>query len=218
MSEESTESAVTARYLGSDGEVDAFPIRAPEGRSIAVRVAARSLGSPLDPVLRVVSASGEQLAEEDDARQSRDPEATVKVPRASGTVMLVVDASNSMTATDLEPSRLGAAQRAATEFARAQPDSVDIGVVVFGQTALNTQVPTDNHEEAVAAINRLKPGGGTSLGQAILAALSAIVGEPVALPAEGEEPKSLGYWRSATMLRSGPATSAARCAAGRRST
>ena len=73
-------------------------------------------------------------------------------------------------------------------------------MVVFGQTALNTQVPTDNHEEAVAAVNRLKPGGGTSLGQAILAALSAIVGEPVALPAEGEEPKSLGYWRSATIV------------------
>ncbi|GAA1028333.1 VWA domain-containing protein [Virgisporangium ochraceum] len=128
------------------------------------------------------------------------PEAIVKVPRASGTVMLVVDASNSMTATDLDPSRLGAAQRAATEFVKAQPDSVDIGVVVFGQTALNTQVPTDDHDEAIAAINRLKPGGGTSLGQAILAALSAIVGEPVTLPADGDPPANLGYWRSATIV------------------
>lgn len=128
------------------------------------------------------------------------PEATVKVPRASGTVMLVVDASNSMTATDLEPSRLGAAQQAATEFVKAQPDTVDIGVVVFGQTALNTQVPTDDHDEAIAAINRLKPGGGTSLGQAILAALSAIVGEPVTLPAEDQPPADLGYWRSATIV------------------
>lgn len=128
------------------------------------------------------------------------PEAPVQVPRASGTVMLVVDASNSMTATDLEPSRLGAAQQAATEFVKAQPTSVDIGVVVFGQTALNTQTPTDNHDDAIAAINRLKTGGGTSLGQAILAALSAIVGKPVALPSDGAAPPDLGYWRSATIV------------------
>ncbi len=129
------------------------------------------------------------------------PEASVEVPRASGTVMLVVDASNSMTATDLEPSRLGAAQQAASEFVKAQPDSVDIGVVVFGQQALNTQVPTDNHDEAIAAINRLKSGGGTSLGQAILAALSAIVGEPVTLPEDpAAPPTDLGYWRSATIV------------------
>lgn len=128
------------------------------------------------------------------------PEAEVTVPRAAGTVMLVVDASNSMTATDLEPSRLGAAQQAATDFVEAQPDSVDVGVVVFGQQALNTQVPTDNHDEAVAAINRLKPGGGTSLGQAILAALSAIVGRPVALPEADAAPADLGYWRSATIV------------------
>lgn len=128
------------------------------------------------------------------------PEASVKVPRASGTVMLVVDASNSMTATDLEPSRLGAARRAASDFVKVQPDSVDIGVVVFGQQALNTQVPTDNHDEAIAAINRLKSGGGTSLGQAILAALSVIVGKPVALPEGDTPPADLGYWRSATIV------------------
>jgi Ca-activated chloride channel family protein len=128
------------------------------------------------------------------------PEAPVKVPRASGTVMLVIDASNSMTAKDLEPSRLGAAQQAAVDFVKAQPSSVDIGVVVFGQTALNTQTPTDNHDDAIAAINRLKTGGGTSLGQAILAALSAIVGKPVALPADDAPPADLGYWRSATIV------------------
>ena len=128
------------------------------------------------------------------------PEAPVKVPRASGTVMLVVDASNSMTATDLEPTRLAAAQQAATDFVKAQPNSVDIGVVVFGQTALNTQTPTDNHNDAIAAINRVKTGGGTSLGQAILAALSAIVGKPVSLPSDDAPPADLGYWRSATIV------------------
>ncbi|HEU5107051.1 MAG TPA: VWA domain-containing protein [Micromonosporaceae bacterium] len=130
------------------------------------------------------------------------PETTVPVPRAAGTVVLLFDVSNSMAADDVEPTRLGAAQAAATEFVRAQPDSVDIGVVMFGQQALTTQQPTDDHERAVAAINRLRTGGGTSLGQAILAAMSTIVGEPVSLPDpdSAEPPPDLGYWGSATIV------------------
>jgi Ca-activated chloride channel family protein len=129
------------------------------------------------------------------------PEATVSVPRVSGTVVVLVDASNSMLADDLEPSRLGAAQAAATSFVQAQPDTVDVGVVVFGQQALTTQEPSDDHDEAVAAIKRLKAGGGTSLGQAILAALTVIVGEPVQLPEDPDAPPAdLGYWGSATIV------------------
>jgi len=129
------------------------------------------------------------------------PQATIRVPHASGTVVLVVDASNSMMAKDLQPTRLGAAQQAATSFAEAQPDTVDIGVVVFGQQALTTQAPSDNHDEAVAAIKRLKSGGGTSLGQAILAALTVIVGKPVKLPEDPNVPQTdLGYWGSATIV------------------
>jgi Ca-activated chloride channel family protein len=129
------------------------------------------------------------------------PQATIDVPHRSGTVVLVVDASNSMMATDLEPTRLGAAQAAATDFARAQPDTVDIGVVVFGQQALTTQAPSADHDEAIAAIKRLRSGGGTSLGQAILAALGVIVGRPVALPEDPSVPQTdLGYWGSATIV------------------
>jgi Ca-activated chloride channel family protein len=130
------------------------------------------------------------------------PETTVPVPRAAGTVILVFDVSNSMAADDLEPTRLGAAQAAATDFVRAQPDSVDIGVVMFGQQALTTQEPTEDHERALAAINRLRTGGGTSLGQAILAALSTIVGRPVSLPGAGstQPPADLGLWGSATVV------------------
>jgi Ca-activated chloride channel homolog len=130
------------------------------------------------------------------------PETTVAVPRAAGTVVLLFDVSNSMAAEDLEPSRLGAAQAAATSFVRDQPDSVDIGVVMFGQQALTTQQPTDDHDRAIAAIGRLRTGGGTSLGQAILAALSTIVGKPVSLPDPDsqEPPPDLGYWGSATVV------------------
>ncbi|MDT5038985.1 MAG: Ca-activated chloride channel [Micromonosporaceae bacterium] len=130
------------------------------------------------------------------------PQATVKVPRAAGTVILAFDVSNSMTATDAAPSRLGAARAAANRFVRAQPGTVDIGVVAFDQGALTTRAPTKNHEDAVAAIDRLRAAGGTSLGQAILASLTTIVGRPVSLPdpAGNAPPADLGYWGSATIV------------------
>jgi Ca-activated chloride channel homolog len=130
------------------------------------------------------------------------PQATVPVPRAAGTVILAFDVSNSMGAKDVTPTRLAAAQSAATAFIREQPDTVDVGVVAFGQGALTTQLPSADHESTIAAINRLTTAGGTSLGQAILASLSAIVGQPVSLPdpAAGEPPPDLGYWRSATIV------------------
>jgi Ca-activated chloride channel family protein len=130
------------------------------------------------------------------------PQGTVKVPRVSGTVILAFDVSNSMTATDVSPSRLAAAQAAATGFVQAQPDTVDIGVVAFDQGALTTHAPAKNHDEALSAIKRLHAAGGTSLGQAILASLTAIVGHPVTLPdPDSAAPApSLGYWGSATIV------------------
>ncbi|WP_305785433.1 VWA domain-containing protein [Symbioplanes lichenis] len=128
------------------------------------------------------------------------PQAEVAVPHRAGTVVLAFDVSNSMSATDVQPSRLGAAQAAANEFVAAQADSVDIGVLPFGDQALLTQAPTDDRQAVSAAIARLKPGGGTSLGQAILVALGAVVGKPVALPEAGAAAPSLGYWPSATIV------------------
>ncbi|MFC0532147.1 VWA domain-containing protein [Phytohabitans kaempferiae] len=130
------------------------------------------------------------------------PQATVPVPRASGTVILAFDVSNSMGAKDIEPTRLAAAKSAATAFVREQPDTVDVGIVAFAQGALTTQLPGADHESTIAAIDRLTVSGGTSLGQAILASLSAIVGQPVGLPDPdaAEPPPDLGYWRSATIV------------------
>jgi Ca-activated chloride channel homolog len=130
------------------------------------------------------------------------PQAMVSVPRVAGTVILAFDVSNSMTATDVAPTRLAAAQAAASGFVRAQPDTVDIGVVAFDQGAVTTQPPGKSHEEAIAAINRLHTAGGTSLGQAILASLTTIVGHPVALPDPNSPTpsSSLGYWGSATIV------------------
>jgi len=130
------------------------------------------------------------------------PQATVPVPRAAGTVILAFDVSNSMAADDVAPTRLAAAQSAAAGFVRAQPGTVDIGVVAFNHGALTTHLPDNDHERTIAAINRLTVAGGTSLGQAILAALTIIVGKSVSLPDPSSDapPADLGYWASATIV------------------
>ncbi|WP_250035692.1 VWA domain-containing protein [Paractinoplanes maris] len=128
------------------------------------------------------------------------PQAEVTVPRVSGTVLLAFDVSNSMKADDVQPTRLAAAQAAAKEFVDDQPSTVDVGVLVFGDQALLTQAPSDDHQAALAAISRLSPSGGTSLGQAILVALGTITGKTIALPEEGAAPPELGYWPSATIV------------------
>ena len=129
------------------------------------------------------------------------PQATLASSRSAGTVMLVVDVSNSMTADDVEPSRLAAAQDVARRFVEAQPSSIDVGLVAFGAGALVTQQPSKDHQELLAAIDRLKTGGGTSLGQGMLVALSTIVGHPVE-PPDPDQPAapSIGYFPSATMV------------------
>jgi len=127
------------------------------------------------------------------------PSATVPVSRASGTVILAMDVSGSMAATDVAPSRLAAAKRAALSFIGAQPDSVDIGVVAFTQGGLEAALPTPDHTTAEAAVRRLKASGGTSLGDAILASLSAITHKTVVLRRDGSAP-NIGYWPSATIV------------------
>jgi Ca-activated chloride channel family protein len=128
------------------------------------------------------------------------PQATLATSRASGTVMLVMDVSNSMGADDVDPTRLGVAQDVARRFVEAQPSSIDVGLVAFGAGALVTQQPTNQHEEIVAAIDRLKTGGRTSLGEGMLLALSTIAGAPVAVPEGDAPPPAIGYFPSATIL------------------
>jgi Ca-activated chloride channel family protein len=127
------------------------------------------------------------------------PAASLPVPRASGTVILAMDVSNSMGAKDVGPDRLAAAQRAARSFIAAQPDSIKIGVVAFEQGALITSQPKRDHAGAEAAIERLRVSGGTSLGSAIIASLSAITGKAIPVEGNGTVP-GIGYWPSATIV------------------
>jgi Ca-activated chloride channel family protein len=127
------------------------------------------------------------------------PAALVPVSRASGTVILAMDVSGSMAATDVAPSRLAAAKKAALSFIDAQPDSVDIGVVAFQQGGLEAALPTADHTKTTAAVGKLTAGGGTSLGDAILASLSAITRRTVTIGRDGSAP-DIGYWPSATIV------------------
>jgi Ca-activated chloride channel family protein len=112
------------------------------------------------------------------------PEMTLDLPRREGTVILAFDTSNSMKADDLTPTRLTAAKRAARAFVDAQPSSIEIGVVAFSSVAFLVQPPTDVKDDVRAAIRRLRPEGGTSIGHAILTSLNAINGEPLAIDTE----------------------------------
>jgi Ca-activated chloride channel homolog len=127
------------------------------------------------------------------------PAAALPVARSSGTVILAMDASNSMSADDVTPSRLAAAQQAALSFIDAQPDSVDIGVVGFDQGALTTSPPSADRAASKAAVQNMRTAGGTSLASAILGSLSAISGGPVRIGEHGELP-DIGDWGSATIV------------------
>ncbi len=127
------------------------------------------------------------------------PAASVPVSHASGTVILAMDVSGSMAATDVAPSRLAAAKQAALSFISAQPDSVEIGVVAFQQGGLEAALPTADHATTSAAVRGLTAGGGTSLGDAILASLSAITHKTVTIGRDGSAP-DIGFWPSATIV------------------
>jgi Ca-activated chloride channel homolog len=127
------------------------------------------------------------------------PSASVPVTHAAGTVILDMDVSGSMGATDVAPSRLAAEQKAALSFIKAQPASVDIGVIAFEQGGLTAALASSDHSGAASAVSHLKVGGGTSLGSAIIAALSAITHKTVSVRAGGPAP-NIGYWPSATIV------------------
>ncbi|HVE97256.1 MAG TPA: VWA domain-containing protein [Pseudonocardiaceae bacterium] len=102
------------------------------------------------------------------------PTAEQKVPRNRATVMLVIDVSLSMRATDIEPSRLAAAQREAKRFAQELTPGVNLGLVSFAGSATVLQPPTTERVAVIRAIDNLKLAEATGTGEAIFAALSSI--------------------------------------------
>jgi Ca-activated chloride channel family protein len=102
------------------------------------------------------------------------PQVAVNVPSAGASVILALDVSGSMCATDVLPNRLSAAQAAVRKFVQAQESETQIGVVAFSGFAQLTVPPTTDHDELLDAIDSLTTGRGTTIGSAILKSVDAI--------------------------------------------
>jgi Ca-activated chloride channel family protein len=101
------------------------------------------------------------------------PSAVLDVPREEATVMLAMDVSRSMLATDVDPDRMAAAQAAAETFVDQLPAGFRVGLVAFSTDARLVVAPTTDRAEVHAALENLQADGGTALGDAIMISLQA---------------------------------------------
>lgn len=110
------------------------------------------------------------------ALASARPQVMRDVPIERTSIILALDVSQSMCATDVDPNRLTVAQQAAREFVDAQADGARMGLVVFSGSAQLVVPPTDDREALRAAIDALTTARGTAIGAAIIKGLDAIAG------------------------------------------
>jgi len=103
------------------------------------------------------------------------PEGEMLLPTRQETVILAIDVSGSMKATDVLPTRLAAAQEAARAFVNDLPRTTKVGIVAFAGTASLVQPPTNAKEDLLAAIDRFQLQRGTAVGSGILVSLKTIV-------------------------------------------
>ena len=102
------------------------------------------------------------------------PQIRTDVPISSSTVILALDVSGSMCATDVEPNRLGAAQAAVRKFVETQGDETKIGLVLFSGFAQLAVAPTTNKNDLLNTLDAVTTGRGTTIGAAILKSIDAI--------------------------------------------
>jgi Ca-activated chloride channel homolog len=102
------------------------------------------------------------------------PTALVTLPSQQQTIILAIDVSLSMGATDVDPNRMTAAQIAAKSFVEERPPNARIGIVAFGGNAALVQPPTDDKEKLLEAIDRFELQRGTATGSALYVALATL--------------------------------------------
>lgn len=116
------------------------------------------------------------------------PAATVNVPTSQRTIILAMDVSGSMCQTDIQPSRLRAAQAAALDFILEQKTVSQIGIVAFAGFAELIQLPTTDLELLEDAVDSLITGRRTAIGSAIVTAIDAIAEvDPSISPVQAED-------------------------------
>jgi Ca-activated chloride channel family protein len=102
------------------------------------------------------------------------PVAVVTLPSNQQTIILAMDVSGSMRATDVQPNRLVAAQNAAKAFIGELPRTVKVGIVAFAGSAQVAQLPTVNREDLITAIDRFQLQRATATGNAIVISLATL--------------------------------------------
>jgi Ca-activated chloride channel family protein len=102
------------------------------------------------------------------------PTNDVRIPRNRAVVMLTIDVSQSMRATDVSPSRLAAAQEAGKQFADQLTPGINLGLIAYAGTATVLVSPTTNRDATKAAIDKLQLADRTATGEGIFTALQAI--------------------------------------------
>ncbi len=102
------------------------------------------------------------------------PVVKLKLPARDQTIILAMDVSGSMRATDVKPNRMVAAQEAAKAFIAALPRHVRVGVVSFAGTAAVVQAPTVSREDVVAAIDRFQMQRATAIGSGLILSLATL--------------------------------------------
>ena len=113
------------------------------------------------------------------------PHATVSVRQEQATVVLAIDTSRSMVATDVPPSRLAVAQRAVRRFLGQLPEDYRVGMVSFAQSAQTVLPATANRAAAQTALRNLRTGDGTALGEGLARAVQVAQKVPAE---EGKKP------------------------------
>ena len=116
------------------------------------------------------------------------PSTEVRVPRERATVVMAVDVSLSMQATDIEPDRFRAMQSAAKEFVDVLPDRINLGLVSFAGTATTLVPPTTDRAAVANAIDNLDLAESTAIGDAVFTSLTAIENFQSAVEAGDAEP------------------------------
>ncbi len=102
------------------------------------------------------------------------PTNDVRIPRNRAVVMLVIDVSQSMRATDVQPNRMAAAQEAAKQFADELTPGINLGLIEYAGTATVLVSPTTNREATKNALDKLQFADRTATGEGIFTALQAI--------------------------------------------
>lgn len=121
----------------------------------------------IPPVLFLLSIAALLLA-------AARPVAVVTLPSNQQTIILAMDVSGSMRASDVQPNRLVAAQNAAKAFLQELPRHVKVGIVAFAGSAQVAQLPTVNREDLVTAIDRFQLQRATATGNAIVISLATL--------------------------------------------